>query len=152
MNLPATIDRSAPVLAHHEIDIDAPRDLVWGLHADVNAWPRWQSDITSAELHGSFAPGERFTWTGFGFTVTATLYAVEDGARTLWGGAGKVGDAREIMGIHEWLFTPTATGTHVETNESIAGEPPKSGVSGMKQQLDGSLVLWLNQLKAAAEA
>jgi uncharacterized membrane protein len=54
---PTDIDRSAPVVAHHEIDIDAPLEAVWRLDTDVNAWPSWQTDITEARLDGSFEPG-----------------------------------------------------------------------------------------------
>ena len=43
MTAPTDVDRSAPVIAVHEIDIEAPRDTVWRLHADVNAWPTWQT-------------------------------------------------------------------------------------------------------------
>jgi uncharacterized membrane protein len=46
MSTPTEIDREAPVVAHHEIDIDAPLDVVWRLHADVNAWPTWHADVT----------------------------------------------------------------------------------------------------------
>ena len=70
VDTPASVDRNAPVLAHHEIDISAPVSRVWGLHLDVSAWPAWQSDITAAQLDGAFAPGGSFTWTSFGFTVT----------------------------------------------------------------------------------
>jgi hypothetical protein len=38
MSAPTDVDRAAPVIAVHEIDIDAPLDMVWGLHTDVNAW------------------------------------------------------------------------------------------------------------------
>jgi hypothetical protein len=46
MNIPTAVDRSAPVIAHHEVDIQAPLDTVWRLHTDINAWvcrppPRW---------------------------------------------------------------------------------------------------------------
>jgi hypothetical protein len=47
MTVPTAVDRSAPVIALHEIDIEAPLDTVWKLHLDVNAWPTWQSDITA---------------------------------------------------------------------------------------------------------
>lgn len=80
MDTPASFDRNAPVLAHHEIDISAPVSRVWALHKDVNGWPSWQSDITAAQLNGGFAPGGSFTWTSFGFTVTSTVYAVQDQA------------------------------------------------------------------------
>jgi hypothetical protein len=36
MSVPTGIDGDAPVLAYHEIDIEAPLDTVWQLHADVN--------------------------------------------------------------------------------------------------------------------
>jgi hypothetical protein len=147
VDIPASVDRNAPVLAHHEIDISAPVSRVWALHQDVNAWPAWQSDITAAQLNGAFAPGESFTWTSFGFTVTSTVYAVHDQSRVLWGGTGD-----GITGVHEWAFTATSGGTHVETTESFSGAPVEADIAGMQKVLDGSLVSWLNHLKNAAEA
>jgi hypothetical protein len=48
VSTPSTVDETAPVLAHHEIDIRAPLDTVWRLHTNVNAWTNWQTDITDA--------------------------------------------------------------------------------------------------------
>ena len=93
MTTPTGIDRDAPVIAHHEIDIAAPLDMVWNLHTDVDAWPAWNLEVTAAKLDGAFAPGNSFTWTSYDFTVTSTIYIVEDHSRTLWGGA-----AQGIMG------------------------------------------------------
>ena len=56
MSIPTGIDGDAPVRAHHETDISVPLDRVWRLHADVNAWPAWQTDITAAHLDGAFRP------------------------------------------------------------------------------------------------
>jgi hypothetical protein len=50
------------------------------------------------------------------------------------------GTAEEITGIHELRFTATDAVTHVETNESFAGKPVEADPSGLKRQLDGSLV------------
>lgn len=147
MDTPTSVDRNAPVLAHHEIDISAPVSRVWALHQDVNTWPAWQFDITAAQLNGAFAPGGSFTWTSFGFTVTSTVYAVQDHSRVLWGGTGD-----GITGVHEWVFTATPAGTHAATTESFAGAPVEADVAGMQRVLDGSLVSWLNHLKNAAEA
>jgi hypothetical protein len=144
VDTPASVDRDAPVLAHHEIDISAPVSRVWALHQDVNAWPARQSDITAAQLNGAFAPGGSFTWTSFGFTVTSTVYAVQDQSRVLWGGTGD-----GITGVHEWVFTATPVGTHVETTESFADAPVEADVAGMQRVLDGSLTSWLNHLKNA---
>ena len=42
MEIPTDVDHSAPVLTDLAIDIAAPRDAVWRLHTDINAWPTWQ--------------------------------------------------------------------------------------------------------------
>jgi hypothetical protein len=57
---PRSVDTSAPVLAHHEIDIQAPLESVWAMHVDVNGWTSWNPDMTSAHLDGPFVPGASF--------------------------------------------------------------------------------------------
>jgi hypothetical protein len=84
MTTPAGIDRDAPVIAHHAIDIAAPLDTVWNLHTDVDAWPVWNLEVTAAKLDGAFAPGNSFTWTSYDFTVTSTIYIVEDPGLLTW--------------------------------------------------------------------
>ena len=147
MTIPTDVDRGAPVIAHHEIDIPAPLETVWALHVDVNAWPTWQTDITAAHLDGSFEPGASFDWTSYGFAVTSTVYDVADRSRVLWGGT-----AGGITGVHEWIFSETPGGVHVTTDESFAGEPVEADVPGMQSLLDMSLESWLGHLKTAAEA
>jgi hypothetical protein len=149
MTTPTDIDRTAPVIARHEIDINAPLDTVWRLHTDVNNWPAWQADITAARLDdGPFEPGNSFTWTSYGyFTVISTIYAVAERARTLWGGP-----RQGIMGTHEWLFTQTPTGVHVATHESFSGQPVQADITGTQSALDKSLIDWLGHLKATAES
>lgn len=127
MAIPTGIDGNAPVITSHEIDINAPLQTVWRLQTDVNNWPAWQTDITAARLAGPFQPGNSFTWTSYGFTVTSTIYAVAERARTLWGGAN-----RGIMGTHEWVYTQTPAGVHVATHESWSGQPVQADVTGMK--------------------
>ena len=141
---PTDVDRGAPVLAHHEVDIRAPLGVVWQLHTDVDAWPTWHGDITEAHSDGAFERGTSFTWTSFGFTVTSTIYEVTEQSRVLWGGT-----ADGITGIHAWAFEETPAGVHVTTNESFAGQPVESDPSAMQTMLDGSLVGWLGHLKAA---
>ena len=85
MTVPTAVDRAAPVIARHEIDIEAPMGTVWKLHVDVNAWPIWQTDITAAHIDGALEPGVSFDWTSYGFTVTSTVYDVNERARVLWG-------------------------------------------------------------------
>jgi len=147
MTTPTDIDRSAPVIARHEIDINAPLDTVWRLQTDVNNWPAWQTDITAAHIDRAFQPGASFEWTSYGFTVVSTIYAVAEGARVLWGGT-----AGGITGVHEWVFSKTPAGVHVATNESFAGEPVEADVTGIQSALDSSLIAWRAHLKATAES
>jgi hypothetical protein len=65
MSIPAGVDGHAPVLAHHETDIRAPLDTVWRPHTDVNAWPAWQPDTSSAHIDGPFQPGPSFEWASY---------------------------------------------------------------------------------------
>jgi uncharacterized protein YndB with AHSA1/START domain len=144
---PTDVDRNAPVLAHHQIDIDAPLERVWRLHTDVAVWPQWQTEITAARIDGAFEPGTSFDWTSYGFSVTSTIYDMEERARVLWGGT-----SGGITGIHEWLFAETPSGVHVETRESFGGEPVEADVASMQSMLDASLAAWLGHLKVAAES
>lgn len=147
MTVRTGVDRAAPVIAVHEIDIEAPLDTVWYLHVDVNAWPTWQTDITAAHIDGALEPGVSFDWTSYGFSVTSTVYDLAERARVLWGGT-----SGGITGVHEWLFSETPGGVHVTTSESFAGEPVEADAAGMQTVLDASLVAWLGHLKTAAES
>ena len=146
MSVPTGIDSDAPIRTRHEIDINAPLETVWRLQTDVNGWPAWQTDITAARLDGPFEPGNSFTWTSYGFTVTSTIYASAERARTLWGGP-----AAGITGVHEWVFSETPAGVHVTTQESWAGQPVEADITRMRTILDTSLAAWLKNLQAAAE-
>ena len=144
---PSTIDYDAPVVAHHQIEIEAPLATVWDLHIDVNGWTSWHPHITEADLTGPPEPGGSFHWSSYGFAVTSTVYEVADQARVLWGGS-----AGGITGIHEWIFEETDGGVRVTTNESFAGDPVAADPSQMQHMLDQSLAAWLAAMKAAAEA
>jgi uncharacterized protein YndB with AHSA1/START domain len=147
MTVPTDVDRTAPVIGVHEIDIEAPLETVWRLHTDVNAWPTWQTDITDAHIDDAFEPGVSFVWKSYGFSVVSTVYELAERSRVLWGGS-----AGGLSGVHEWLFTETASGVHVTTTESIAGEPAEADAPGLQTMLDASLVAWLGYLKVAAES
>lgn len=141
------IDTSAPVISHQEIAINAPLDVVWGLHVDVPSWPIWNPDITEVTMEQRFAPGASFLWNTAGLSIHSTVYVIAERARTLWGGT-----VEGIIGIHEWTFTKTDNGVQVVTDESWSGDPVNANVAAMQIGLDQSLVSWLHHLKAAAEA
>ena len=141
------IDREAPIITHHQVDISAPLDVVWHLHVDVNEWPSWNQEITAAKIEGQFEQGNSFTWTSWDVTVTSTIHVVEDHSRTLWSGP-----LQGIMGIHEWRFEQTRGGVHVATDESWSGDPVEADPDSLRAALDKSLVAWLERLKTQAES
>jgi hypothetical protein len=146
MTVPTGVDRDAPVIAVHEIDIAAALERVWRLHVEVDAWPRWQTEITAAHSEGALERGASFDWTSMG-SVSRRLSTTSPSQRVLWGGT-----AGGITGVHEWLFNETPEGVHVRTTESFAGEPVEADAAGMQPLLDASLVAWLAHLKAAVES
>ncbi len=58
-----SIQENAPVKASLEITINASPEKVWGLLTDVKSWPKWQRDITKAEIFGPLQSGTNFSWT-----------------------------------------------------------------------------------------
>jgi hypothetical protein len=53
------IDTDAPVIARAETTILASPEAVFGLIADIAAWPTWNLDVRSASIAGPFEPGTR---------------------------------------------------------------------------------------------
>ncbi|GLX02112.1 SRPBCC family protein [Microtetraspora sp. NBRC 16547] len=141
-----TIDTAAAVVVRLDTVIDAPLSRVWDLHTNVNAWPSWQADITTASADGPLTIGSVFHWSTFGLEIDSTVYAIEPGHRILWGGP-----AHGITGIHEWTLAERDGQTFVQTSESWDGEPVRTDLDGMQAALEGSLTAWLAHLKQAAE-
>jgi len=149
MNVPLTttldIDHDAPVISREEITIDAPWDVVWNLHTDINSWPSWRPDVNTAQLVGPFAVGTAFQWQTAGLDITSTIAQVVTGSRTIWGGP-----ASGIDGVHIWEFTPHDDGTVVRTTESWNGDPVRANVTALQSALDASLQVWLRDLRDEA--
>ncbi|MFI6390788.1 SRPBCC family protein [Nonomuraea sp. NPDC050547] len=141
-----SIDSDAAVVVRLGTVIEAPLERVWLLHTDVNGWPAWQSDITSASALSPLVPGAVFHWSTFGLDITSTVHQAEPRARILWGGP-----AHGIDGLHLWTFREEGGAVHVRTEESWDGAAIRADVEGMRAALEGSLTAWLRHLKEAAE-
>ena len=81
------IDQNAPLTARKEIFIAAPVEKIWGVHTDIERWPEWQPDVSSAALEGKLAAGSVFRWKAGGLNITSTLQEVEPGRRISWTGS-----------------------------------------------------------------
>jgi uncharacterized protein YndB with AHSA1/START domain len=140
------IDPNALVITRDEIAIAAAPERVWELFTDVNAWPEWQSEISSGSLDGPLALGSTIIWSTAGLEIASTVGEFIPGERIVWSGL-----ARGIMGIHVWTFAPADGGTLVHTEESWDGASVRPQIGVMQPALDRSIRFWLESLKAAAE-
>ena len=46
-------------IASHSTTAQVSRESVWSLWQDVGNWPKWDQDLTSSELVGSFRNGDK---------------------------------------------------------------------------------------------
>jgi hypothetical protein len=149
MNVPpdtaVDIDRNAPVISREEMIIEAPLDVLWNLHTDVNSWPNWRPDVTGAQLTAPFVVGSSFQWQTAGLDITSAISQIVTGSRTTWGGP-----ANGIDGVHVWEFSQHGTGVLVRTTESWSGEPVRANVKALQSALDESLRVWLRDLREEA--
>ena len=140
------VNRTAPIVARHEIIVQAPVEAVCAAHTRIDEWPRWQPDITRAALAGPLAVGSTFSWETAGLKIISVIDAVEPSQRIGWHG-----EANGILGIHVWKFMPDQRGTLVATEESWEGPALPSDVSELKRALDNSLARWRSFLKGHIE-
>ncbi|GAB3429437.1 SRPBCC family protein [Actinophytocola sediminis] len=162
-----SIDHEAAVTRSSEIVIDASLQRVWDVQTDVESWTTWQRAITTIERldPGALSATSQFRWTtpvpaspytkADTLTITSSVQQLEPGKCVIWQGPA-VGKAMTIdMGVHLWIFTETAEGTHVYTEESWDAELLRSlkgaDYDAVADMLGGGLDLWLQDLKTTVE-
>lgn len=141
-----TVDRNAPLVARQEIMIAARREKVWALLTDIERWPEWQSDVSSARLEGPLAPGTVFRWKAKGLGITSTIEMVEGEKRVGW-----TGDSLGMKAVHIWTLEQQTSGTRVITEESLSGWLASLLKIFDKHFLEKSLLNSLQVLKARVE-
>jgi uncharacterized protein YndB with AHSA1/START domain len=80
------INLKAPVIAHHQITINAEGETIWQILTDINQWAAWNPDISEARLEGAFKAGSTFRWKSGGTTILLTLQEVEPQHQMSWTG------------------------------------------------------------------
>ncbi|PRY67057.1 polyketide cyclase/dehydrase/lipid transport protein [Glaciihabitans tibetensis] len=139
--------RLAPFMLRQEIEIAAPLDVVWDLLVHVNEWPSWQPGIEAATLDGSLSVGAQFRWSCGCLTTTAIVDAVAQHRLLLWRASDE-----GATGVHEWTFEPVRHGTRVIATEFLEEAGWRDDLEPSHRTADEFLCLWLEQLKAEAEA
>ena len=80
------INRSAPAIGEGEIQVTAPPETVWDVIADIDGWPRWNTDVKSTEVAGPVAVGSVFRWRSGASSLTSTLGVVDRPNEIAWTG------------------------------------------------------------------
>jgi uncharacterized protein YndB with AHSA1/START domain len=140
------VDRSAPVVARAELDVQARPELVWEVLADVDGWPRWNPDVKSAALEGSLAPGTRFRWKAGPGTIVSTLQAIEPPRLIGW-----TGKTLGIRAVHVHRLEPRGEATVVTSEESWAGPLVTLLRRPLRSTLRRAVAAGLEHLRTEAE-
>ena len=140
------IDKNAPLVSRNETIINAPIEKVWKIQTDINNWPKWQKEISSAQLTGELKKGTAFRWKVMGMNITSELQEVEKNKTIGW-----TGNSIGMNAIHFWYFEKQGNKTKVTTEESLSGWLPKIIKIFKPNFLNESLEKSLNTLKLQAE-
>jgi len=142
----ATVTSDAPVVERGSVRIAADASIVWNLISDIDGWPRWNPDVSSASLAGPLRPGSTFRWKAGPGTITSTLLEVDAPRRIAWRGT-----TLGIRAVHIWAISPTDDGTLLETEESWEGLLVSVFRRSMRKSLGGAIARGLEAVRVAAE-
>jgi uncharacterized protein YndB with AHSA1/START domain len=142
-----TLPSDAPVIARGSVVIDAPPSVVWKTISDIDQWPTWNPDVSSARLDGNLEVGSTFRWKAGPGTITSTLLEVEPGRSIAWRGS-----TMGIRAVHIWRIEADGNGTRLETEESWDGLIVRLLARSMHARLDTAITRGLEAARSAAES
>ena len=140
------VGRHAPVVAESQIEIAAPREVVFDAIADLERWPTWNSDVKSMSLDGPLAEGTMFRWKAGPGTITSTLRCVERPSQIGW-----TGKTLGIHAVHVWRLEANDGQTRAITTESWTGWLPRLLRGPLRKQLQKALDAGLPRLEIEAK-
>jgi uncharacterized protein YndB with AHSA1/START domain len=142
------VNAHAPAVAHSEIEVAAPREIVWAVLTDVEGWPRWNPEVKSASLEGPLTKGTQFRWKAGPGTITSTLQSVESPRLIVW-----TGKTFGVKAIHVHRLEPQGdTGsTIVKSEESWDGLLVRLLHGPMTKTLQKATDSGIRHLKTEAE-
>jgi uncharacterized protein YndB with AHSA1/START domain len=138
--------RRPPASAVAETVIDAPLERVWAVLAGIEGWPRWNADVSRAELRGPLTEGTEFRWRAGGMTIVSTLRMVDPPVRIGWSGR-----ASGIRAAHVWTLEERDGRVLARSEESFTGWLPWFLPGTMQRMLAASLERGVAALKAECE-
>lgn len=144
MNNP--INHKAPVIAHSEITIGAPVEIVWNVLTRINSWPEWQKAITKAQLNGELKEGANFDWNAGGLQFKSQVHTMQKPFAFGW-----TGKTIGASAIHNWTIKAQDNSTIVNVEESLQGIFPTLFRRSFQKSLQKGMDKSLEELKAVCE-
>jgi len=144
MNIP--VNKHAPVFAEDQITIATKASDVWEVLTAIEAWPKWQSDVSEAQLKGALAEKTEFVWKAGGLKFRSKIHTMNHGAEFGW-----TGRTLGASAIHNWTFTESKGSTTILVEECLQGIFPSLFRKYFQKNLILGLKKNLEELKAAAE-
>ncbi|WP_051718385.1 SRPBCC domain-containing protein [Hymenobacter sp. IS2118] len=141
------IDERAPVQTRDTVVVRAGPAQVWAVLTNIGGWPAHYDFVRAAQPPAALRAGERFRWRTTKLNLTSTLLLVDPPRQLGWRGR-KYG----VTVYHFWHLVPQGDVTLVITEESQRGLLVSLLKKGFRSRLQAGSRLWLQQLKAAAEA
>lgn len=141
-----SINENAPIIAKVKIEIEADPETVWNILTNIDAWPKWNSDVKEATLQGDLKSGTQFKWKAGLGKITSVLQNVEPPHLIAW-----TGKTMGINAIDVYKINPLNGKTIVKEEESWEGLISRVMHGRMQEILDNSLKSGLESLKAEAE-
>ncbi len=132
------------------IDIAAPPAAIWAHLIRASDWPSWYPNASNVHIaHGAaeLSPDASFTWRTFGVAVSSTVREFVPNERIAWDGTAFLLDV-----YHAWLIEARPNGCRVLTEEHQNGLAARAQAVLMPNRMYRGHQLWLERLKARAEA
>lgn len=136
----------AALTARRSVTIDAPPEVVWRIHTDIDIWSQWHKGVSRARTLSTLGAGTAFEWKSGGLTIRSTIRTWEPNRSISW-----MGSALGTRAMHSWTLEPQHGRTLVTTEESMEGWLVSLLARISPSFLEQSLDEWLRDLKSAAE-
>ncbi len=110
--------------ALNEIDVNAPPETVWRLLVEAENWSSYfppENQITILGGETELGMGTKYTRVTVGHLMCCTVTEFVPQRRITWATTVD-GDKTGSTAVHGWVITPTETGCHLLTEETLQGE------------------------------
>jgi hypothetical protein len=112
-----------PIHFTNELESNVSPGAIWSTLTDVALWPAFYPNVSNVRLlegASTLELGTRFQAGLAGLDVIATVEEFEPFERIAWYGGPK--EHPDATAYHAFIFTRTATGTHMWTEEVMRGD------------------------------